>query len=133
MDGTIEIVTGRERRRRWSTQEKLRLVAEMQEPGAVVRAVAARHGVCESLLFTWRRQAHQGVLTPPREMPMFMPVQMIDAASSLAPKPSSPATPPRPAAPSGLIEIELGNGQHVRVGGDVNLAALRRVLAALRE
>jgi transposase len=133
MDGTIEIVTGRERRRRWSTQEKLRLVAEMQEPGAVVRAVAARHGVCESLLFTWRRQAHQGVLTPPREMPMFMPVQMIDAASSLAPKPSSPATPPRPAAPSGLIEIELGNGQHVRVGSDVNLAALRRVLAALRE
>jgi hypothetical protein len=31
-----------------------------------------------------------------------------------------------------LIEIELGNGQQVRVGSDVNLAALRRVLTALR-
>jgi hypothetical protein len=42
------------------------------------------------------------------------------------------ASAARAAAPSGLIEIELGNGQHVRVGSDVNLAALRRVLAALR-
>jgi transposase len=133
MDGVVEIVTGRERRRRWSVQEKLRLVGEMDESGAVVRAVAARHGVCESLLFTLRRQEHQGVLTSPREVPGFIPVHMIDAAPSSAPRPSSPATPPRPAAPPGLIEIELGNGQHVRVGRDVNLAALRRVLAALRE
>lgn len=132
MDGVVEIVTGRERRRRWGAEEKLRLVAEMDEPGAVVRAVAARHGVCESLLFTWRRQAQQGVLTPAREVPVFMPVHMIDAPLSSTPAPSSPATPPQAAAAPGLIEIELGNGQHVRVGSDVNLAALRRVLAALR-
>jgi transposase len=44
-----------------------------------------------------------------------------------------PDSSPRPARPpSGLIEIELGNGKQVRVGSDVNLAALRRVLAALR-
>jgi transposase len=83
MDGVVEIFTGRERRRCWSAEEKLRLVAEMDEPDAVVRAVAARHGVCESLLFTWRRQAHHGVLTPPREVPVFMPVQMIDAAGTV--------------------------------------------------
>ncbi len=53
MDGVMEIITGRERRRRWSVQDKLRLVAEMVEPGARVRAITARHGVCESLLFTW--------------------------------------------------------------------------------
>jgi hypothetical protein len=39
----------------------------------------------------------------------------------------------RAAAATGVIEIELANGQHVRVGSDVNLRALRRVLAALRE
>ena len=48
MDGVVEIITGRERRRRWSTEEKLRLVAEMVEPGGRVRAVAARHGVCDT-------------------------------------------------------------------------------------
>jgi hypothetical protein len=34
LDGTIEIVTGRERRRRWSIANKLRIVAETQEPGS---------------------------------------------------------------------------------------------------
>ena len=136
MDGVVEIITGRERRRRWSTSEKLRLVTETHEPGTTVGAVAARHGVCESLLFTWRRQVREGVLTA-AEMPMFMPVHMIDAAPRTAPSPpphaACPSAAARPAAPSGLIEIELGNGRQVRVGSDVNLAALRRVLAALRE
>ena len=134
MDGVVEIITGRERRRRWSTTEKLRLVAEMQEPGANVRAVAARHGVCESLLFTWRRQATEGVLVAP-EMPVFMPVQMVEAPRAIAgssrPEPVPlPASAGRPQA--SLIEIDLGNGRQVRVGSDVNLAALRRVLTALR-
>ena len=57
MDGVVEIITGREGRRRWSTAEKLRIVAETQEPGVMIRAVAARHDVCESLLFTSRRPA----------------------------------------------------------------------------
>ena len=62
MDGVVEIITGRERRRRWSTTDKLRFVAETEEAGASVRAVAARHGICESLLFTWRRQVREGAL-----------------------------------------------------------------------
>ena len=136
MDGVVEIITGRERRRRWSVQDKLRLVAEMAEPGMRVRAVAARHGVCESLLFTWRRQVRDGVLVA-AEMPVFMPVQMLGtplAAPGLSrPEPTSPVLPPAPARPqAGLIEIELGDGRQVRVGADVNQAALRRVLAALR-
>ena len=140
MDGVVEIITGRERRRRWSVQDKLRLVAEMAEPGVRVRAVAACHGVCESLLFAWRRQVHDGVLRAP-EMPVFVPVQVLGtsvAASGLSrPEPLSAAAPPHlPPAPvrpqAGLIEIELGDGRQVRVGTDVNQAALRRVLAALR-
>ena len=137
MDGVVEIITGRERRRRWSTEFKLRVVTQTQEPGAQVRAVAARHGVCESLVFTWRRQVRDGVLTAPG-MPVFMPVQMLAApVSTVGPahleRPSAPAsaaTSPRPQ--TGMIEIELGGGRQVRVGSDVNLAALRRVLAALR-
>ena len=133
MEGVMELITGRERRRRWSAADKLRIVAESHEPGALIRAVAARHGVCESLVFTWRRQVREGVLVAP-EMPVFMPVQMLETPGPTVATLSSP--PPRPAPSvrpsSGLIEIELGNGQQVRVGSDVNLAALRRVLAALR-
>ena len=136
MDGVVEIITGREGRRRWSTADKLRIVAETQEPGVLIRAVAARHDVCASLLFTWRRQAREGVLTAASEMAMFVPVQMT-GPSPAASVPSNPAphsvSPLRSASASGLIEIELGNGRQVRVGSDVNLGALRRVLAALRE
>ena len=97
---------------------------------------AARHGVCESLLFTWRRQVRDGVLVA-AEMPVFMPVQMLGtplATPGLSrPEPTSPALPSAPArSQAGLIEIELGDGRQVRVGADVNQAALRRVLAALR-
>ena len=140
MDGVVEIITGRERRRRWSAEDKLRLVAEMAEPGTRVRAVAARHGVCESLLFAWRRQVRDGLLRAP-EMPVFMPVQVLGTSlaspglSRPEPPPAAapPALPPAPVRPQGgLIEIELGDGRQVRVGADVNQAALRRVLAALR-
>jgi transposase len=53
MAGVVEIVIGREHRRCWSTEDKLRLIAETYESGTAVRAVAARHDVCESLIFTW--------------------------------------------------------------------------------
>jgi transposase len=130
MDGVMEVITGRERRRRWSTLHKLRIVAETREPGVLIGDVAARHGVCESLVFTWRRQAREGVLVAP-EMPVFMPVKMSETPpAAAAARPDTSPPPARP--PSGLIEIELGNGRQVRVGSDVNLAALRRVLAALR-
>jgi len=137
MDGVVEIITGRERRRRWSTADKLRLVAETEEAGASVRGVAARHVICESLLFTWRRQVRQGTLVAEPDVPMFMPVQMISGAtmspSASVRHPVSPVSAARAASVTGVMEIELANGQHVRVGSDVNLSALRRVLAALRE
>jgi transposase-like protein len=49
-----EIITGR--RRRQSVGDRFRLVTETNEPGALIRAVAAWHGACESLLFSWQRQ-----------------------------------------------------------------------------
>jgi transposase len=134
MDGVIEIITGRERRRRWSTEEKHRIVKESTEHGAVMRAVAARNGVCESLLYTWRRQMREGSLRE-IETPAFVPVRVFETsmnALSLAGESERTSSCTRSPARSDLIEIELGDGRHVRVGRDVNLAALRRVLTALR-
>ena len=102
----------------------------------MIRAVAARHGVCQSLLFTWRRQAREGLLGPAGESPVFVPVQALASASTeVAPldERPRPESASRSVGAPGLIEIELGNGRQVRVGSDVNLAALRRVLVALRE
>ena len=64
LDGMVEIITGKERRRRWSIEEKLRIVSEVEEPGARIAEVAARHEVYPSLLFNWRRQVREGRLVP---------------------------------------------------------------------
>src|SRR5260370_40861286 len=52
----IEILTGTPRRRRWSAEEKARIVAESSAPGAVARTVALRHGVHPNQLYGWRRE-----------------------------------------------------------------------------
>ena len=48
----------------------------------MIRAVAARHEVCESLVFTWRRQAREGLLRPALASPVFVPVQALASASA---------------------------------------------------
>ena len=56
----VEIITGRERRRRYTADQKLRLVEETMEPDMMVSAVAWMHGVSPSLLFGWRRRMAEG-------------------------------------------------------------------------
>src|ERR1035441_5071121 len=80
--GAVEIITGKERRRRWSVEDKLRIVAETEERGARVTEVAARHDVYPSLLFLWRRQVREGRLQADG-LPDFVPVRLL--ASSQEP------------------------------------------------
>ncbi|MGY2987435.1 transposase [Bradyrhizobium sp. USDA 4508] len=53
----VEVLGGLERRRRWSQDDKARIIEETLVPGAKVTEVARRNGVAASLVFTWRRQA----------------------------------------------------------------------------
>ncbi len=131
----MEIITGVERRRRWRCEEKLRIVAEVERPGVSFNEVARRHEVSRGLLWNWRRQVRAGVLVP-EPMPMFVPVQITAGALShdrLALSPPCPA-PSSKAAPGEAerIEIALPDGTCIRVGADVGLAALRRVMTAVR-
>ena len=53
----IELITGSERRRRWSDEDKARIVVESLVPGANVSEVARRNGLSPQQLFAWRREA----------------------------------------------------------------------------
>src|SRR4051812_21866011 len=59
----VEVITSVQRRRRWSTEEKVRIVEETYLPGNSVSLVARRHGIAGNHLFTWRRLMAQGALT----------------------------------------------------------------------
>ena len=130
MDGKV---LGVERRRRWSKDEKARIVEETLMPGAVVCQVARRHGVAQSLLFTWRRQA-RAVEPGGRDGSILLPVEIgaATASGSEAARQSRAAASSR-RAKSGMIEIELGSGRRVRVDSEVDAEALRRVLSVLSE
>jgi transposase len=56
----VEVITSVQRRRRWSTAEKVRLVEEAMQPGSSVSFVARRYGISPSLLFTWKRRMLEG-------------------------------------------------------------------------
>ncbi|TAN70182.1 MAG: transposase [Magnetospirillum sp.] len=121
----VEVLAGVERRRRWHWNEKIRLVEETLTPGMTVSEVARRHGVAQSLLFYWRRQARDGHLGPQDSAPVLIPVEVTNS------KAMAPVTADSPAPRRGLIEIELGGGRCIRVDADVDSGALRRVLDVL--
>ncbi len=84
----MEIITGVERRRRWRADEKLRIVAETEKPGASFAAVARRHEISRGLLWNWRQQVRRGALAL-EPMPMFVPVQITPDPPLMLPSPSS--------------------------------------------
>ena len=75
-----EILTGPQRRRRWSVSEKLEIVAETREPGVTVSLVARRRGVSPNQLFTWRRLAEQGALAATRAEDEVVPASALRAS-----------------------------------------------------
>jgi transposase len=58
----VTVLCGRERRRRWTAAEKLRLVGDSLSPGLSVVEFARRHDIHPNLLHVWRRQAQTGAL-----------------------------------------------------------------------
>ncbi len=59
----VEVITSVQRRRRWTTAEKVRLVEEAMQPGMSVSYVARRAGIAPSQLFAWKRRMLEGGAT----------------------------------------------------------------------
>ncbi len=84
-----EVISVVQRRRRWTTEEKLALVEEAMRPGSSVAGVADRHSMSRSLLFEWRRQAREGTMpglvrTESEVPPTLVPVRVFAALASEA-------------------------------------------------
>jgi transposase len=123
----IEVTVRAERRRRWSAEEKLRIVRETLRPGAVAQVVADRNGIGTGQLYTWRKQMLTAAITG------FAAVETV-AEPQAAPRLTAPsvASDPSPAAVTEVaIEVELPNGARVRVGKGAGASLLCDVFAAL--
>jgi transposase len=112
----MEVIVGSERRRRFSSEEKLRLVTEAFGEGASVADVARRAEICTSQLYRWRT-SHRAA-----QSPAFLPaiirndaepgIQTYDRAS--------------------VIEVELTKGARLKIGANAPTALVEAVLRGLR-
>lgn len=125
---TVTVLSGPERRRRWTTAEKLRIVEESLAPGASVVEVARRHDVHRNLVTVWRRQARTGLLACGPEPMQGQDDEVRFAAVSIAPD-RQPLTVP--SGTCGAIEIEFAAGARMRITGVVDAATLKAAVAAL--
>ena len=139
--GVVDVISVVQRRRRWTPEQKLAVVREMERPGGPTQAaLAGRLGLSRSLLFEWRRQVREGTMPGVARVEGaaqgLVSVRVVDDApvtATCAPPPSRPAAPrvkPEPAA-ARTIEVVLANGRVLRVAEAIRPEVLGRIAAAL--
>jgi transposase len=128
----LEVITGTGRRRRFSADDKARVIEETLVPGAVVSEVARRHGLTPQQVFGWRRQARRpAAASPDTDALQFVPA-IVEAH---LPAPAARRRERKRTHPvdrtSGIIEVEI-DGVTVRVGRGAEGKTVAAVLRALK-
>lgn len=131
----VEVITGRQRRRRWTAEEKARIVAESLEANANISDVARRHGVARGLLTAWRHQlSSDGISQEPQGF-AAVKIDTVASVSNDAPRysaePAAVATALAAVRGRGRIEIDIA-GARIRVENGIDQVTLSMVLAAVR-
>ena len=120
MSGRVEVVEVR-RRRKWSVEEKLRIVAESELPGVAPVDVAHRYDISTGLLYTWKRMA-EGRPARSGEPVALVPVHVAEPQSALR------GRPPRAAR----LEIGLPGGIKLKVDSGVDPETLAAIVGVLQ-
>ena len=132
----VEVITGRQRRRRWTAEEKARIVAESLEANANISDVARRHGAARGLLTAWRRQlSSDGISQEPQQGFAAVKIDTVAPVSNDVPRYSAEPAAVATALPAvrgrRRIEIDVA-GARIRVESGVDQVTLSMVLAAVR-
>ena len=109
----VEVITGPERRRRWSEEQKRQVVAEAFGPGGVVVEVARRAAICAGQIYRWRKELQEATQG-------FSEV-IVAAAADRNRSLSSPSAP---------IEIKAGD-IHIRIAATAPRDLVASLIKAL--
>jgi transposase len=113
----MEIMSGTERRRRWSDEANLRILAEADEPGARIGDVARRHDIHPGQIRLWR-QSFSYTDRPAVLLPVEITQEVgVGQASAAATRPA-------------IVEILVRNGRRLKVPADVELKLLGPLVAS---
>jgi len=125
----LEVFTGAGRRRRWSHEDKARIVAEIVASGDSVCAVARRHGLSPQQLFGWRRLLRDAAARHSEaEELQFVPA-VVASAPALRGRHKAPRCKSEPNA--GTIEVEV-DGVTIRAGRGADANTIAAIVHALK-
>jgi len=108
-------------RRRWSKDEKFRIVLESLQTPRAISSTARRYGISRSLLINWRRSFRPEPIVPEVQRTGFVPAMVVAETAS-----AMPTAPAR-----GRMVIMVGRDRRVIVDAGVDATALARVLEVL--
>jgi transposase len=117
-----QVLIGVERRRRWSDEQKLRVLSEVGIGGASVAEVARRHDVTRQHIYQWRSEMRRRCEAPSAPA-TFLPVQLADGDNH-----RSEDAPPDHAPDVPLVEISLRNGRSIRAVANLPAQQLARLI-----
>ena len=120
----VEVITGGSRRRRWTDDEKARVVEETLRPDAVVSEIARRHGLTPQQLFTWRRSMRRKPAAEESAVTPTFVSAVVETTDSAAPEIKTTARPP-------VIELDIG-GDSVWVWRDADIGMVTAVIDILK-
>lgn len=124
--GQVTVFSGRERRSRWSGEDRLQILSEAFAPGACVAQVCRRHDISSALIYTWRRKLLDAGAAREADLPEALPAPvfaeaLIDGDAAAAKTIEHPA-----------IIIDLPRGNRVSVFAAASPALVAAALKGLR-
>jgi len=122
--GRMEIITGRERRRRWSLEAKLNILEEASRPGISAASVARRHDILPQQLYAWRRRYQHAGPDGDKAPVSFFPVELVHTNGVVPEK--TPDT-----ANSERVEIVCRSGRVLKIDADVDVKRLGVLIRAV--
>ena len=118
-------ILGRERRRRWSTSERLEIVAAVGVNAETLARVARRYDVSRSQIYQWRHQLRKRGLWPAPGGPTFLPVDLGAPMRHAEPVPEDIIASPV------IVELCLAQGKRLRFNAGIEAAALTRLIRSV--
>ncbi|MBB4201208.1 transposase [Rhodoblastus sphagnicola] len=125
--GRIEILSGRERRRNWTDEQKRAIVEEAATSGLALAVVARRHDIVPQQIYTWRREVR---LAAPLA---FAPVALIAPAASDAPQRKNAERRKVSGNRAAQIEIHCANGRVLKVASNLDAEVLKTLIRSVED
>ena len=117
----VTVLTGRDRRRNWSLEDRHRILTAACAPGAAISEVARQFDIASSMIYKWRRQA----VAANRAL-AFVPAVVAEA------EPAPAVVPPEPAPAPVAITVEFSAGVRVVIDATAPTTLVTATLRALQ-